>query len=352
MPPYRDPYEDDEELNEADLGNDFDQDKADASEEEFESSVEDDDDDVSTDDEPTEDDTKEETDETDETDDDEEELDDDSTTDDSEDTTEDSDTPEDDAEDGEPEAENQIPQSRFNEVNGNWRRAEERAERLETLLEQTIAKLGETSSATNEDDTDLTEVDIAAVETEILELAFAGKEKEAVAKRLELDNYKELVWAEKYGKNDVKAEVETLLETRDQDTKLKEVIASSQTQYPVLDKANKNYDQEIVDEINLTWDGLSTRMPTSQALAKAVEFVTAARGMSSVDEGEPSGKAPTKGRKKAAVQKNADAQKRQPPKMRGRSAKDDGLDEVKASKLSDNKLFSMSEKELKRLRGD
>jgi len=344
MPPYRDPYAEDKDLDEADLGNKFDQDAADESEEEFESSVEDDEDDVSGDDKPAEDAAEEETD-------DEEELDGDASDNDEEeeDGEEDSDASDEDDEEEE-EEENLVPQSRFNEINSNWRRSEERAERLESLLEQAIGRIA-TNDAVDET-ADTVEIDVAAVEKEILELAFAGKEDEAVSKRIELDAYKELVWADKYGAGNLDTKVANALDTREQSVKLKEVITSSLAAYPELKEGDAKFDQTIVDEINQTWDGLSAKMPTSVALAKAVKFVTAARGMSSAIEDKADPKSKTKGRKKAAVKKNADAQKRQPPKMRGRSAKDDSLDQVVASKLSDKKLFSMSEKELRTLRGD
>jgi hypothetical protein len=361
MPPYRDPYEDDKELDEADLGNDFDEEKAETSEEEFKSSVEDDDDDVSTNDESSEDDTEKETDETDdegelEDGDSEREDGDNSEVDDASNEDADSDADDDGDSDDSKEQENQIPQSRFNEVNGNWRRAEERADRLEALLEQTISQLGNSDVRDSADGSEVpeaeAEVDVAAVEKEILELAFAGKEDEAVQRRVELDAYKELQWAEKYGAGDLDTKVATALDTRAEQASLKKVIVTSQEAYPELKEGNKNYNQELVDEINETWDGLSMKMPTSVALEKAVKFVTAAHGMSSAEVNEADTQPVSKGRKKAAVRKNAEAQKRQPPKMRGRSAKDDSLDEVRASKLSDDKLFSMSEKELRILRGD
>lgn len=164
------------------------------------------------------------------------------------------------------------------------------------------------------------------------------------------------MWAEKYAAPDVESTVTKALSNQLEQTKLAEVIQSTQADYPVLNDNNDNYDQSIVDEINEIWDGLSLTMAPSKALARAVQLVTSAKGMSPTgakdDQPSKEQQSNPRARKKAAVKKNADAQKRQPPKMRGRSAKDDDLDQITPSKLSDKKLFSMSEKELKRLRGD
>jgi hypothetical protein len=353
MPPYRDPYADDNELDDADLGNDYKEGDELPEPEEFESSVEDDESEVEATEDADKDTAEEETEDNEEEEETADETDSDTDSEDGSDEGEETDETEEDEEDdgGAGVTENQVPQSRFNEVNGNWRRAEERAERLEALLEQTIQQLSTTATQAQIEEPDIT-VDVAAVEKEILELAFAGREEEAVQKRVELDAYKELVWADKYGAGAVEETVTTALNKATEQTKLQEVVQSTQALYPELQEGNDAYDQLIVNEINEIWDGLATRMPISAALQKAVDLVTKSRGMSSDQSEETAPKSQKKSRKKAAVKKNAEAQKRQPPKMRGRSANESDLDQIRASKLSDDQLFSMSEKELRSLRGD
>lgn len=348
MPPYRDPYADDNDLDEADLGNNY-KEGDELPEEEFESAVEDDEEEEINEDDKGNDDDDADSDKGDGDD-----AKDDGEEDDSGDDGDIEEVDEADDEDGNVNPKG-IPQTRFNEVNDRMKSAEERANRLEALLNQAVTKLAEPTEYEEEEPAPEVTMDIAATEKDILAKAFAGDEDGAVALRLELDAYKEQLWAKKYSQPTDSIDdkvISAIQQSRDQDA-LGKVVAQTEIDFPVLAKGNENYDQTVVDEINDIWDSLVPKYGVSEAFEKAVVYVTNSKGMSpegSSTEGDIDTK--TKGRKKAAVKKAADTQNRQPPKMRGRGAKDGDLDQVKASKLTDKQLFSMSEKELRLLRGD
>ena len=365
---YRDPYEDDKELDEADFGDKLTEENLAIEDDDSYESVVDDEDDEEEEKKKDDKDNEEDLDDGDsdgEGDDeggDEDEESDESDKDDSDESEDgEDDADESDEEEGEegeghrPSLDNAVPQGRFNEVNARAQRAEERAERLEALLGQALESITSGAVRDGADDSPPEQpLDVAAAEKEFLELAFAGKEDEAIAKRLEIDEYKEQQLAKKYGpKEDLNETVAAAIQAQHEETNLKSVIDATTATYPQLKEGDPAYDQSLVDEINAVWDGFSLSMAPSQALEKAVALVTTAKGMSPAgDESAPKPKPKSNSRKKAAVKKNADAQNKQPPTMRGRSAKDDDLDQLNPSKLSDKKLFSMSEKELKRLRGD
>lgn len=128
---------------------------------------------------------------------------------------------------------------------------------------------------------------------------------------------------------------------------LKETISTNETKYPFLSKASEDHSEEAVAEVNdlftaFAKSGLYTQ---AEALDKAVSLV-APRYAPKGGIGEESD---PKARDKKGRKRNARANNAQPPKMKGRTARETGQDDLDPFTTD---LKKLSKRELKELRGD
>lgn len=150
------------------------------------------------------------------------------------------------------------------------------------------------------------------------------------------------------------ADKSTALETMRMELTVERIVE----QYPELDEASDDFDQDLVDDVNDKQAGLMARqrMSPSKALAEAVRHVMRNRAAAPATEKSAALGAPVKGRKEAAVAKNLDAARRQPASARQVGADSDKFGQTgklpAASDMTFEEFSALPEKTKAQMRGD
>ena len=200
-----------------------------------------------------------------------------------------------------------IPKARFDSAVAKERA---RAEAAERRLAEIDAAQGQIQR----------NVDISKAEQDVRELRaqerkalLLGDEDKAAALSDQADRLNRQI-AIAQAKDMSAADKSTAIETMRMELTVERILE----QYPALDEASNEFDQDLVDDINDKQAGLIARqrMTPSKALAEAVKYVMRNRAAAPAAEKGAALGAPVKGRKEAAVAKNLDAARRQPASTR------------------------------------
>lgn len=223
-------------------------------------------------------------------------------------------------------AEASIPKARFDEAVRKEREAREVAERQ---LEEIRRQQAQVSRG----------VDISKLEGQVKELRAAerkalvsGDDQKAAELSEQADRLNRQIAIEQASDMSARAKEQAREEIRWDLT-----IESIEAKYPELDEKSDSFDQELTDDVVDKMNGYveRERLPRSQALVKAVQYIMNRRAAAAPadDKGASKGLdrgSPAKDRKEAAVAKNIDASKRQPA-----STKQVGADSDKHGQTKD-----------------
>ena len=237
-----------------------------------------------------------------------------------------------------------IPKSRFDEAQAKARQREQ------ALLEE-IEKLkgGQQASATQKAVSDM-KSKIEELQDKYEDLILDGKKEEARKIRKQVDSMREeLVEYQTSVKSDAarKAAIDELSYNAQ--------LAGFEAKYPALDPEHEYFDEDQTNEVATLLNAfVKSGTKRADALAKAVKYVL---GAPPEQKASDAGKVLAEQRAKAAREKAAEADKKQPPN----SAKI-GLDSDKAGKggeqgidvmrLSQDKFSKLDEETKAKLRGD
>lgn len=237
-----------------------------------------------------------------------------------------------------------IPKSRFDEAQAKARQREQ------TLLEE-IEKLkgGQQASATQKAVSDM-KSKIEELQDKYEDLILDGKKDEARKIRKQVDAMREeLVEYQTSVKSDAarKAAVDELSYNAQ--------LAGFEAKYPALNPEHEDFDADQTNEVATLLNAfVKSGTKRSEALAKAVKYVL---GAPPEQKASDAGKVLAEQRAKAAREKAAEADKKQPP-----SSAKVGLDSDKAGKggeqgidvmrLSQDKFSKLDEETKAKLRGD
>lgn len=200
---------------------------------------------------------------------------------------------------------------------------------------------------------DAPKYDFAAKETKYQELVLDGKLQEATALRNEIRNAeREQILFEVQQKTD--QTVQQSQEVSALQTKANEI----QEKYTVFDQNSADYDENLLREAVELRDAYMVQGYSGpDALEKAVNITLTMQRPDLLNttptKTADSNVALLKERKsKAAISKNIEASKSQPPTMKGESASSRESKPVDLNKLSESEFNALPEETLRRLRGD
>jgi hypothetical protein len=228
-----------------------------------------------------------------------------------------------------------IPKARFDEVIAKARARErellEELERLRAQIPQSQQPQPQSSVP------DPVAQELAALEERYEQLIFDGEQEAAKEVRRKIQELRD-----KYVETRVRAQLDSVRNVVLDDVKFNALVAQLEAQYPQLNAASPEYDEELTKEVATLTLGLTQAgMSRYEALQKAVKYVF----KSSVDVvGET--------RTRQARDKAAKANKAQPPSVtRGQAPtdKDFGID---INNLTPEALAKLDPQTLSKLRGD
>jgi len=125
-------------------------------------------------------------------------------------------------------------------------------------------------------------------------------------------------------------------------TRLEGLVTQLEKQYPMLDETHDTFDAEVSEEVMTLYENLSAKMPASQAMERAVLYVTRAHAIN------PTGAKPTRGN----VERNIKAAAAQPPELDGvgmDSAKAGITRTVDVAKMSQDQFEALDDAEIEKL---
>lgn len=256
-----------------------------------------------------------------------------------------------DKEDDEP----RIPKSRFDEQIRKEREAREAAERRLAEIEQQRAQVARGA-------------DISKLETQVKELRaqerkalISGDEEKAAELSSQADALNRQIAIEQSRDMSAQAKEQAREEIRWDLT-----VERVETEYPELDQNSESFDQDLTDDVVDKMNGYMQRdrLPRSQALLKAVQYIMSRRATPQTDdkgkedEGKPKGldRGATPDRKQAAVAKNIDAATRQPASTKKAGADSDKHGQTaptpEADAMTYEEFSALSESTKAKMRGD
>jgi len=127
-------------------------------------------------------------------------------------------------------------------------------------------------------------------------------------------------------------------------TKLETMVTQLEKQYPMLDETHESFDAELSEEIMSLYDTLRAKMPMSQAMERAVLYVTRANNVDPIDAPKKAGR--------RNVERNIKAAAAQPPEMDGvgmDSAKAGITRSVDIAKMSQEQFEALDDAEIEKL---
>lgn len=241
-----------------------------------------------------------------------------------------------------------IPKSRLDEVAAQRDEFKDRSLWLEEQIEKLIAK---EAKSDKKDVADVPKVsyDFDTAEEEYANLLISGEVAAASKLRATINKARQEELMELVSsiteKATTKVKTESSLEKEAERFEI--AISSMERKFPFLDSKSKSYNEEAVETVNALLAGYiaSGKLTKSEALAKAVEKAVP---LYTKPEKEKLGSTRTKD----AGKKAADAASRQPAKVKTTSTKNNDLQAVNVSKMSERDFNKLTEKEKRTLRGD
>lgn len=245
-----------------------------------------------------------------------------------------------------------IPKARFDEAVRKEREAREAAERRLQEIEQQRQQIARGA-------------DIQQLESNVKELRaaerkalIAGDDDKAAELGAQADALNRQIAIEQARDMSAAAKEQAREEIRWDMT-----IERIEAEYPALDEASDEFDQDLTDEVVDRMNGLMSRerLPRSQALLKAVKLVMARRtetAAAASQDDKPKGldRGAAPGRKEAAVAKNIDAANRQPASPKKVGADSDKFGQTKNIPDADDMTFeefsALPEATKAQMRGD
>lgn len=241
-----------------------------------------------------------------------------------------------------------IPKSRYDEQVAKERARAEAAERRLAEIEQQRRQVARGA-------------DIGQLEANVKELRnlerkalIAGDDDKAAELSEQADRLNRQIAIEEARDMSVQAKEQAREEIRWDMT-----VERIEAEYPALDENSEEFDQDLTDDVIDKMNGYMSRdrMPRSQALVKAVQYVMNRRAPV---EDQPSGKGLDRGaeksRKEAAVAKNIDASNRQPasPKKVGADSDKFGKNgpTPEADQMSYEEFSALPDTTKAKMRGD
>jgi len=133
------------------------------------------------------------------------------------------------------------------------------------------------------------------------------------------------------------------------ESQFNKTITKNEVEHPFLDQNSEDYNQVAVDKVNDLF-GKFTKAGMSQAdaLQEAVDLIAPKY---SKPKAAPKKKGLGGTRRKAALKKNASTTNKQPPKLRGKTAKDK-LTDYDMTNMSDRDYDKLPASVKRKLRGD
>ena len=134
-----------------------------------------------------------------------------------------------------------------------------------------------------------------------------------------------------------------LIQQSSESLRLEQTIDQLEKTYPMLDETHDSFDPDVSDEIMSLYDSLRQRMPLSQAMERAVSYVTKAHD---INPAQPAVA------KRGNVERNIRAASAQPPEL-----SDVGMDSPRAgvtrpvdvAKMSQEQFEALDDAEIEKL---
>ena len=126
-----------------------------------------------------------------------------------------------------------------------------------------------------------------------------------------------------------------LIQQSSESLRLEQLIGQLEQQYPMLDESHDSFDPDVSDEIMSLYDSLRQRMPLTQAMERAVSYVTKAHDINPANKAVP---------KRGNVERNIRAAAAQPPEL-----SDVGMDSARAGATRPVDVAKMSQEQFEAL---
>ena len=244
-----------------------------------------------------------------------------------------------------------IPKSRFDDAVRKEREARETAERRLAEFEAQQRKVQQTA--------DISEMEkkLGELRSKANKAIVLGNEDEAATLTAEADRLNRQIAIAQSSTMTAAAKAEAV-----EDMRFDITVENIQAQYPELDENSEQFDQDLVDDVLDKQRGFMERerLSPSKAMAKAAKYVMdrQQRAAPAVEEERPGLKAGERGtdRKRAAVEKNLDAAKRQPPSTRQLGIDSDKAGQTKETPKAEDMTYeefaALPEATKAKMRGD
>jgi hypothetical protein len=239
-------------------------------------------------------------------------------------------------------AEQRIPKTRFDEVNARRKAAEEE---LATLK----AQLDAGEQAKEE------QYDFVAAEEAYIDLVLAGKTKDAVIKRSEIDAAKMAQW-----QRESLTQTQESISTSQLKQDLAVIVKEAEASYDEFNPDSDNYSDDMVDEVQTFYQGYLTRQDLSpqQAFRMALDTTVRLYGLNPLGQEAPAAEPEQQPKKvlkpKSDMRNKVKLAKKAPqdPGKAGAAGDAAGEERFDISNMTDDELDALPESTLKRLRGD
>lgn len=268
---------------------------------------------------------------------------------DTEDTEDEEDDEEDEEEAGPAASDKRIPKARLDEVIAQREIEREEKRLLQEQMNRMMDLMEKSTPKKEEPKIEKFEYDFDAKEDEYAEAVLDNEKDKAKAIRAEIRAAERRI---------VMEEMESLRGTAVQEAKgeaqrlrdeamFEKTIAKNEEAHPFLDQSSDAYNQKAVDRVNdLFAKFAKAGMTQAEALQEAVDLVAPAYSKPAASKEALGGD-----RRKAALKKNASANNKQPPKLRGKTSRKD-ISDYDLSTMTDTEYAKLPASVKRKLRGD
>lgn len=248
-----------------------------------------------------------------------------------------------------------IPKDRFDEVIAQREDAREQVQLLSRQVEQLIdvVRGKETSPKEEAPKKEEFTYDFDAREADYMEAVLEGDTSKAASIRKEIRTAERKMFQQEQEDLVSKATESARSEARNlaDETKFEKLIVENETKYPFLDQSTSEYNQDAVDKINSLFNRFVKAGSTkAEALQEAVDLIVPSYAKP-VDEGKDKGLGGKK-RKKQALKRNARANNAQPPRMKGKTTRENAINEYDVLNMTEKDFSKLPASVKKKLRGD
>jgi len=242
-----------------------------------------------------------------------------------------------------------IPKSRLDEVIAQREAEKDKTTWLEAQLEKFIER-DATPEVEEIEKEVLPEYDFDNKEIEYVDALLEGDSAKAAGIRKDINTARSTIEDFKLNKlrNDYKNSAKEQSQEANDKSKFDDLVELYKGKYAFLDDSHDNYNEEAVDTINTLMTGL-----IAQGKSKAEALRNAVSKLSPIYDLDATKNKSKPNRKKTAVKKHLNANKKQPPKNRGKStAGRDTFNAEDIEKMSLDDFRKLPSKLKKQLRGD